>query len=298
VPSKASNQEDQVRLHSLLSLLSQGFMLPLVPYNPWVDIKEGDASIKLVEKAVNDFGCVGVKIYPPMGFYPYNNTELKLPSSEPRPPDLALLDKKLAALYELCDSLGVPVMAHGNDSAGRDAAHDELASSVGWAALRDKGPALKRLYVNAGHFGGALKHNTGDWTDGFVELMKSEGHLRVYGDLGYWDELAAGSPEVKAKLARVLATQLPGAEYVTDRVMYGSDWLMLSQVPGWQSYADSIAAIIRGLYADATTARKVLGENALNCYGLSKTSDRGRLEKLVAFHVQHGSGGSPGWIQS
>lgn len=295
-PSKASNHEDQVRLHSLLSVLSGGFLLPLAPYNPWVDIKESDASLKLVKKGVNDFGCVGVKIYPPMGFFPYNNAQLKLLSPEPRP-DLVLLDEKLAALYELCDSLGVPVMAHANDSAGRDAAHDELASSVGWTELTKKMPALTRLYVNAGHFGGALKHESGDWTDGFVSLMKNEGPLRVYGDLGYWGELAGDSAEVKNKIGRVLATKLSGSETVADRVMYGSDWLMLSQEPGWQSYANGIATIIRRLDADGTLAGRVLGDNVLACYGLSKTGGRGRLKKLVDFHAQHGLSGGPGWLQ-
>ena len=217
-------------------------------------------------------------------------------SPEPRP-DLALLDNKLAALYELCDSLNVPVMAHANDSAGRDAAHDELANSVGWIELTKRMPALKRLYVNAGHFGGALKHESGDWTEGFVDLMKNEGQLRVYGDLGYWNELAGGSSEVKNKLRRVLATKLSGSETVANRVMYGSDWLMLSQEPGWQSYANGIATIIRSLDTDGTTAGKVLGENALACYGLSKASGRGRLEKLVEFHTQHGLSGGPGWLQ-
>lgn len=296
-PAKASHMEDQVRLHSRLSLLSRGFILPLVPYNPWVDIKEADASLKLVEKSVGQFGCVGVKIYPPMGFYPYNNKELKLVSSEPRP-DLDLLDKKLAALYELCDSLGVPVMAHGNDSAGRDAAHDELASAVGWKALRDNGPALRQLYVNAGHFGGAPKHPSGDWTDGFVELMKSEGRLRVYGDLGYWDELAEGRQDIKDKVARVLASNLSNGGTVADRVMYGSDWLMLSQEPGWQSYGEGIAAVIRGLDGTGALATKVLGGNALRCYGLTKDDGRGRLDKLVEFHNEHGAGGAPGWVQA
>ena len=230
------------------------------------------------------------------GFFPYNNAQLKLLSPEPRP-DLVLLDKKLAALYELCDSLGVPVMAHANDSAGRDAAHDELASSVGWTELTKKMPALKRLYVNAGHFGGALKHESGDWTDGFVSLMKNEGPLRVYGDLGYWSELAGDSAEVKNKIGRVLATKLSGSETVADRVMYGSDWLMLSQEPGWQSYANGIATTIRRLDADGTLAGRVLGDNVLACYGLSKTSGRGRLKKLVDFHAQHGLSGGPGWLQ-
>ena len=77
-PCKASNHEDQVRLHSLLSVLSRGFLLPLAPYNPWADIKESGASLLLVEKAVKEFSCVGVKIYPPMGYFPYSNAELKL----------------------------------------------------------------------------------------------------------------------------------------------------------------------------------------------------------------------------
>lgn len=40
-PAKASNLEDQVRLHSMLSLLSNGFMLPLVPYNPLGGYRRG-----------------------------------------------------------------------------------------------------------------------------------------------------------------------------------------------------------------------------------------------------------------
>lgn len=122
--------------------------------------------------------------------------------------------------------------------------------------------------------------------------------MRVYGDLGYWDELAEGRQDIKDKIARVLATDRPNGGTVADRVMYGSDWLMLSQESGWQSYGEGIAAVIRGLDGTGALATKVLGGNVLRCYGLTKTDGRGRLDKLVKFHNEHGAGGAPGWVQA
>ena len=77
-PAKASQMEDQVRIHEQLSVLSRGFFLPVIAYSPWVDIQDKDASITLVEKAIKQHGCVGAKIYPLMGLYPFNNTGLPL----------------------------------------------------------------------------------------------------------------------------------------------------------------------------------------------------------------------------
>ena len=37
-PAKASQMEDQVRIHEQLSVLSRGFFLPAIAYSPWVDI--------------------------------------------------------------------------------------------------------------------------------------------------------------------------------------------------------------------------------------------------------------------
>lgn len=293
-PAKASHMEDQIRVHEQLALLSRGFLMPLVGYNPWVDIRENNASLALVEKAIKYHGCVGVKIYPPMGFYPYNNIGLPLQTAEKRP-DLAALDKKLAAFYELCDSLSVPVMAHANESNGRDAAHDALAGTVGWTALRDKGPPLRSLYVNAGHFGGSLEHDSGDWSDDFVKLMIQKGTLQVYADLGYWNDLLDSST-VRAKLERELATTLDTGGTVANRVMYGSDWLMLSKEPGWEAYAGGVASIIRKLDLSGALAAKVLGDNAMQCYGLKKDSNRGNLERLLMYYRDNGSAGPPGWL--
>lgn len=294
-PAKASHMQDQVLLHEQLALLSGGFMLPLVAYNPWVDIQEDDASIKLVKKAIESHGCVGVKMYPPMGFYPYGNEGSPLNSSEPRP-DLALLDKKLLALYELCDDLGVPVMAHANDSNGRDNEHDKLAGAKGWKALRDKVPqSLKNLRVNAGHFGGDSVHTSGDWTDDFVRLMSEPGALKVYGDLGYWDKLLS-SKAVQDNLKTILKQQLQTGGIAADRVMYGSDWLMLSQVPGWEAYGNGMAKVLRKIAPSEEAFFKVLGGNALGCFGLTKNGGGKQLGRLQQYYASNGMPTGPGWV--
>ncbi|MEJ1938987.1 hypothetical protein WDZ92_52985, partial [Nostoc sp. NIES-2111] len=65
-----SAHDDQVKLHQLISRLSGGYLRPLVAYNPWTDVKTGGAALARVRDAVTRRGFVGVKIYPPNGFYP------------------------------------------------------------------------------------------------------------------------------------------------------------------------------------------------------------------------------------
>jgi hypothetical protein len=55
-----SAREDEVKLQSFLALLSGGYMLPLVAYNPWTDIERDGASLDLVQRAITQYGFVGV----------------------------------------------------------------------------------------------------------------------------------------------------------------------------------------------------------------------------------------------
>lgn len=294
-PDKASNIRDQVLVHEQLALLSRGFVMPLVAYNPWVDIQEKDAAIKTVEWAIKDHGCVGVKIYPPMGFFPYGNEGNPLSGTTEKRPDLKLLDEKLANLYAMCDKLGVPVMAHANESNGRDNVHDKLAGAVGWEAARTKLTQMSELHVNAGHFGGALARADSDWNADFVKLMGEKGPLKVYADLGYWDELLT-SRKARDRLKQDLLKTLSLGDLVADRTMYGSDWLMLSQVPGWESYADGVAKVLRGYDTSGDIAERVLGVNVLKCYGLTQASSRGNFERIKGYYASSGLRGLPGWM--
>lgn len=295
-PAKASNMRDQVLLHERMSVLSGGFLMPVVAYNPWVDIKEHDASLKTVTWAIEDHGCVGVKIYPPMGFYPYGNRDNgPLPNSQEMRPDLGLLDAKLEALYAECERLGVPVMAHANESMGRDDDHDLIAGVEGWQLADRNLKALKHLRVNVGHFGGYSNHGNANWTAEFASLMGSAKRLEVYGDLGHWEGLF-NNKEAIDRLRGVLSMPLTGGGTVADRVMYGSDWLMLSKERDWERYADQMLRVLEEIDPSRAIIGKVMSTNVLKCYGLSAADKGPNRQRWTSFLARRGVD-LPRWLR-
>lgn len=251
---------DQVKLHQLLSVLSGGYMRPLVAYNPWTDIKTGGEALARVRDAVMNRGFVGIKIYPPNGFYPYGNvSRVGSPSIGPSFIDL---DRALEKLWETSSELNVPVIAHTNDSSGKDEDFDLLGGPVGWRALLARFSGKGAPRVNLGHFGGDGGGNT--WTKEFAELMAGPNGEGVYGDIGYWsrlrcrDEHATSCASAKVRLATALQT--PG---VSKRIMYGTDWFMLSNERDWADYPFDIARAMQGQKLDAAD---VFGLNAQRCF--------------------------------
>lgn len=258
-----SAQDDQVKLHQLLSMASGGYLRPLVAYNPWSDIRSNGASLERVKQAITERGFVGVKIYPPNGFYAYGNK-----SREGAPsigPSFADLDRVLGALWETCISLNVPVMAHTNKSSGKDDAFDKLGGPIGWRALlarfKDQGVPL----VNLGHFGGA---GGAPWTADFADMMTSKEGEKIYGDVGFWDALRCrdgGAPACgPAKQRLGAALQKRG---VSKRVMYGTDWFMLSTQRDWADYPYELLASIKDL---PITPEEFFGHNAQRCFSTAE----------------------------
>ncbi|MDH5217955.1 MAG: hypothetical protein OEX19_09685, partial [Gammaproteobacteria bacterium] len=178
-----SSRLSQVKLHGYLSRLSGGYMLPLVSYNPWTDIKYENASFTLMQMALEKYGFIGVKIYPANGFYPHDNVSNSSTTEQSRP-NLEALDLRLEAFFNYCAKNDIPVMAHTAKSMGKDEAADEFGGPRGWVSLSDsyKGKDKKPI-INAGHFGGAE-----NWTIQMAGLMKKDSGLDFYGDLGYWSE--------------------------------------------------------------------------------------------------------------
>lgn len=261
-----SAHEDQMRLHQRMSELSQGYMLPLIGYNPWTDVAENGRSLELVKEAVEKHKFVGVKIYPPNGFRPWGNTSAQdgfgLPSHE-------AINARLKVFWDTCLKLGVPVMAHANHSMGKDNAHDALGGPEGWEALLDAYPG-ESTRVNLGHFGGDRDVNGGSWTGRMAKLMARDNGRRVFGDLGYWSELrctVVGSERCEAAVGRllnILNLRLGNGEAVARRIMFGSDWLMLSREPRWSEYAADLFAILKQRAPEHV--ENIFGANALECF--------------------------------
>jgi predicted TIM-barrel fold metal-dependent hydrolase len=265
-----SAHEDQLKLHALLSRMSGYHMLPLISYNPWSDVAEDGKGLALVEDAVRNYGAVGVKIYPPNGFLPWANAATKIPKA----PDGAEIDRVLQKFWRTCQDLQVPVLAHAGPSMGKDALHSKLSGPAGWKSLLSAPwwPGAERPRIVLGHFGGdSGDAGIDDWTLQFATLMKEPYGRNVYADLGYWEKLRCPmvSPgeceKAQARLAAVLSIDIGGGEVVADRVMYGSDWLMLSKEKNWPSYAQQLHASLRSFAPQFV--ERAFGTNAERCFG-------------------------------
>lgn len=283
-----SSLRDQVLIHEQLAVLSGGYMLPLVAYNPWVDIADQDASLGIVEWAVKEHGCVGAKIYPPIGYSPAGNASLPSGTLLPRPNN-KLLDQKLHAFYRKCIELDIVVMAHAAESMGPDDKHDAVGAPARWQdALRL--PNVAGLRVNAGHFGGdgdkslaAPSH----WTRSFAEVMRIEEAGGLNADLGFWTDLRDQALPAQARLREVVAMPASHGHSVADRVMFGTDWFMMSTQNDWPGYPADVAAFVATLTSAPQFLDKAFYRNVVRCYGLGRSGEfRGRnRERLEAFYA-------------
>src|SRR5262249_55717177 len=181
---------------------------------------------------------VGVKIYPPMGYFPYGN-EWRPVSSHKRRPDKSELDRRLLALYRKCIDLDVVVMAHAGESMGRDNAHDELGGAPGWTDALAQ-PGVGGFGVTAGHCGGDSNKARQSWTRQFTSLMSTAPASRLHADLGYWIDLRDPNLPARERLQRALAAPIGAGRTASERVMFGSDWFMLSQEDDWADYPGDV----------------------------------------------------------
>lgn len=286
-----SSRMDQMKLHSLLSSLSGGYMLPIISYNPWTDIKHKDASFQLMKTAIEDYGFIGVKIYPPNGFYPYGNVEIENTTSQRRP-NLKLLDQKLEQMFAWCAQERIPVMAHTAQSMGSDAAADEFGGPVGWQALLNKFTGNSLPVINAGHFGGDDSGEFGqnNWTSEFGTIFKSDKGKYFYGDVGYWTELENCVHQDCEALQRIRKALQASDNIADKRIMYGTDWLMSSKEPDWQDYPKKLEQHLDGVL----NLDRFFYKNALECFGLNKGGvQRDKIEQIFTAQTN----GLPQWLE-
>lgn len=293
-PATKSPQAEQMKLHAFLSKLSGGYMLPIVAYNPWTDINDRDASFELVKDAVMNFGFVGVKIYPPTGFYPYGNSSLPYASSEPHP-DLVELDAKMFRLASWCASNNVPLMAHSAESNGRDNASDVFGGPVGWNALLKKMGAKTPVIATLAHFGGGESDATdpsNNWPRDFAQMMATPQGRRLYGDLAYWDQImnCQNSNESCTVAKQRIKAAFSKNPDVAKRLMFGTDWDMLSRESRWETYP---VDVLKNLGSFFPSINDLLYTNALSCFGLGVG---GAQRNRVIAQLGQVDGPLPGWL--
>ncbi len=228
--------QDQIILNKKLIEMFPNYYFPLISYNPWTDIKKDDEALEIVVSAVTEHQFIGVKIYPSIGYYPYGNEgrDQCTRGDDParQPDDLKEVDLKLEALYKKANQLDIPVMGHSGAGMGQTVCTADYGRYDAWKPLmellkkhQETNAYKNRSKINFAHFGSRWEARN------FAEHMKKYKQLKLYADLGYWTSFSGynlvsiGMQEIPAKKT----DKEPAKEIVFDRIMFGTDWLMLSK---------------------------------------------------------------------
>lgn len=309
----------QVRLMSKISVVTNGSVLPFVAYCPRKDVIENGRSLSIVKDAIKNHGFVGVKLYPPMGFYPIGNGDLldnqicNSPDDSEYIDDLGKnIDTRLNELYYWCEKSNVPIMAHGNDSLGIVDEFDSRSEPEQWRAVLLKYPALR---INLGHFGGMdgfLGRPGEQWAVSILNLMAE--HENLYADTGNFDgvirnwlsELAGLLDgkffprffakrnyfnQLRSNMIRVNESMFDEKYRVTDRLLYGSDWHMLASEPYFQNYYRDFKKTYKSYLSDmphtlGDSDDNFIGLNAVRFLGLDLVDDRKNKETNMHYLKQ------------
>ncbi|MFI9815119.1 amidohydrolase family protein [Saccharothrix variisporea] len=258
---------------------------PFVGFDPLRQLRAERAEpietpLDLVKLAVREYGFVGVKVYPPMGWRPTGN--------RPRPGlserEAKRLDDIVDALAAWCVEEHVPITAHSADSIHADEDYLGFGDPGEWVALLDRHPGL---HLNLGHFGGAAEAR---WPHRIAEAMAT--HPGLYADVG---NHGVGSPaEVDAYFAllRELSKAYP---CLGQRLMYGSDWYMVAQQRGYDRFLDTYRSRYEAAFGpEARDA--FLGANALSFLGFDDPDNR-NATRLAERYSRFAPERMPSWLE-
>jgi predicted TIM-barrel fold metal-dependent hydrolase len=273
----------------------------------------GPSPLDVVKDALSLRGFAGVKLYPPMGFRPWDNAAITDgfgPNAARLAPGLhgSELDDVLAEVYRFCLQNDVPILAHCSNSqtsfegAGERAAPqywEQLLSTAGYANLR----------VNLGHFGSFWCEDTnrtrGSDEDARCQAAKAwpayilgmlspdssgrQKYPNLYFDIADIGDLAR--EPYRTQLLTYLDAHLPtdaqARSMLLSRLLYGTDWMFLvmdQDVAGFAVATENLAHDSRfNISVD-----DLLWRNALHFLGLKDGAQTAtRLRAFYAGDTKH-----------
>lgn len=328
-----TNLKKQIEVVSKISVVTRGQVHGFVPFDPLREVAfyagkqpenschhapVASSSLDLVKDAIQNQGCLGVKLYPPMGFAAFDNAGL--PSNlwdrdwlpkwmlQPVPstrdnrqlPIGQRLDDALAALYSWCSQNEVPILAHSNASNGVIQDFKELAGPKYWASVlaADRWPNLR---VSFGHLGGFSDQNPVAGSDPakFIALMgqdKNGPGVNAYADAAYFSEVLDDNNSLKSEMI----AEYQAAPVLPGRLMYGTDWNLLINVGKIKPYLANFISILQDV--DAATgshaSERFFGYNAAEWIGLKQGMPA--RKRLTDFYKRNGwdsDRNPPDWMQ-
>lgn len=296
----------QVALQEKISRLSMQGRLPVgtsasvhpfVGFDPRRELRSRKlrdvvTPLETVQRAVERYGFVGVKMYPPMGFTPTDNKPTREIEDEQ---DAAAVDDILDELYEWCAREHVPVTVHCNASNDASDEYRLFSRPSLWAKVLKKHPDL---HLNLGHFGGTGE--TGKAREWAVQIARlTNDHPHLYADVGCH---RIDKPDVaaayEAKLRSILGSE--ETEGMRQRLMYGSDWFMVALAPKNEEFLERYEKLYSAAVdADRPSIERFLGGAALDFLGFSEKArqeDNKNGERLRARYAEHAPDRVPAWL--
>ena len=286
-----SDLESQIRVAEALQRQALGTQLHFIaPYDPWRQIVDREAgnsntALDLAKWAVRDMGFVGVKLYPALGFRPSGNAGagLTFPERAKAVRNFpAKLDAALEELFAWAEAERVPIMTHCMNSQGAAEGYAERSHPDHWRPVLRRHPQLR---VNLAHLGGILPispANSVPWESRIGALMAAAPNS-AFADIGYMSEVIEGAatPERRSEIIRRLKEFRQSFDPRVQRMMYGSDWLLLGREPDSASYVRAIQGVTEDLGFDAAQKARFFGLNAARFLGLR--SDYRTYQRLEAY---------------
>ena len=286
--SAKSTVLQQLQIQSKISTLSMRGDLgaavhPFVGFDP-----RRNGAVPLAQAAVNQFGCVGVKLYPLMGFRPLGNVDD--PPKRMTAEEAMGVDDSLNRLYEWCEAEQVPITAHSNPSNEADPSFREFSQPGNWRKVLDR---FNDLHLNLGHFGwGGVDKDTGkDWPRDICRLANDR--LHVYADIGNHE--VGDLRETFDRLAQLFDPASTDTSIMKTRFMFGTDWFMVASHRHHEEFLTRFRKEYEARF-DAPAVEAFLGGTALSFLGFDDPANKNNI-RLRARYDQGGFA-KPAWLKS
>ena len=182
-------------------------LIPFIPADP-----RRKGVFELVKYYVEEKNFRGIKIYPPLGYFPQ--------------------DSVLMNIYEYAEEKNIPVMAHcsGGPIRAKGLSYRQTASYTkpdNYIEIMEKYPKLR---VCLAHFGGMdqweqylynprKREKSNNWLSKILDMMRSGKYPNLFADISY----TIFRFEENVNILKVLLTD----EHIRTQVLFGSDYYMV-----------------------------------------------------------------------
>jgi predicted TIM-barrel fold metal-dependent hydrolase len=252
------------------------------------------SALELVRYAIEAGGFLGVKLYPPVGFAPWDNVHLRSDLSF-----AAGLDGALDGLYDYCAAAEAPILTHASAANEYGLGLHRLVSPEHWRPVLDRHPTLR---LNFGHFGGdyGVPQTEGPVKTADAWIYQAAALIdrcpNVYADLS--NSPLVYDPTYGKRLAALLADVIARYPKVKRRLMYGSDWWLSGLDPDASAAVTQFRATLGGLLGPEGLA-DLMGRNALRFLGFLDDDGRPRAGASAARLRRFYAGApAPAWLPS